>query len=225
MTGMMDPIGSDGHNLSANARHVICRTSRLRRGQPRRPCLRYDTARRSRPARLTPAEPEAEPEDLPLALVERSQHAGERRREQRRGGYLERALGRAILDEIADLGLAIFAHRLRRRVRRELEALAPVELLDRVHQAEVALLDQVEQRQPGCRVLLGDRHDETNVGLHELTLRLPAQASRTAQLTPTRLREVPAAADERRPLVNAELRRGSRSRVHHDRATDGWHVG
>src|SRR4051794_15352422 len=31
----------------------------------------------------------------------------------------------------------------------ELEALAPVELLDRVHQAEVALLDEVEQRQAG----------------------------------------------------------------------------
>ena len=32
------------------------------------------------------------------------------------------------------------------RVRRELEAFAPVELLDGVHQAEVALLDEVEQR-------------------------------------------------------------------------------
>jgi len=36
-----------------------------------------------------------------------------------------------------------------RGIRRELEALAPVELLDGVHQAEVALLDQVEEGQPG----------------------------------------------------------------------------
>ncbi len=49
----------------------------------------------------------------------------------------------------------------------ELEALAPVELLDGVHQAEVALLDQVEQRQAGRLILLGDRHDETKVRLDE----------------------------------------------------------
>jgi len=33
-------------------------------------------------------------------------------------------------------------------VRRELETLAPVKLLDRVHEAKVAFLNQVEQRQP-----------------------------------------------------------------------------
>ena len=58
-----------------------------------------------------------------------------------------------------------------RGVRRELEALAPVELLDRVHEAEVALLDQVEQRQARRLVLLGDRHDEAQVRLHERALR------------------------------------------------------
>src|SRR5262249_31529700 len=57
-----------------------------------------------------------------------------------------------------------------RRVRRELEALAPVELLDGVHQAEVALLDEVEQRQAGRLVLLRDRHDQTEVRLHERAL-------------------------------------------------------
>jgi len=54
-----------------------------------------------------------------------------------------------------------------RCIGRELETLAPVELLDGVHQAEIALLDQVEQRQAGCLVLLGDRDDQTQVGLHE----------------------------------------------------------
>jgi hypothetical protein len=49
----------------------------------------------------------------------------------------------------------------------ELEALAPVELLDGVHQAEVALLDEVEQRQARRLVLLGDRHHEAQVRLHE----------------------------------------------------------
>ena len=68
-----------------------------------------------------------------------------------------------------------------RGVRRELEALAPVELLDGVHQAEVALLDQVEQRQARRLVLLGDRHHETQVRLHELALGLLALTGGAAQ--------------------------------------------
>ena len=70
-----------------------------------------------------------------------------------------------------------------RGVRRELEALAPVELLDGVHQPEVALLDQVEQRQAGRLVLLGDRHHEAQVRLDELALGLLALAGGAAQLT------------------------------------------
>ena len=57
-------------------------------------------------------------------------------------------------------------------IRRELETLAPVELLDGVHEAEVALLDQVEQRQARSLVLLGDRHNEPQIGLHERALGL-----------------------------------------------------
>ena len=49
----------------------------------------------------------------------------------------------------------------------ELEALAVVELLDRPHQAEVALLDEVEERHPGALVALGDRHHEAQVRLDE----------------------------------------------------------
>ena len=55
-----------------------------------------------------------------------------------------------------------------RRVRRELEALRVVELLDRADQAEVALLDQVEQAHAAPDVALGDRHDEAEVGLDQL---------------------------------------------------------
>jgi hypothetical protein len=61
-----------------------------------------------------------------------------------------------------------------------------------VHQAEVALLDEVDQRQPRRLVLLGDRHDETQVGLHQLALGLLAPASSAAQLTPARRRDVAA---------------------------------
>src|SRR6185295_17495597 len=60
---------------------------------------------------------------------------------------------------------------------------APVELLDRVHQAEVALLYEVEQREAGRLVLLRDRHDETQVRLHERALRVVAEARGAAQLT------------------------------------------
>ena len=49
----------------------------------------------------------------------------------------------------------------------ELEALRVVELLDRPHQAEVALLDQVEEVHAAADVALGDRHDEAEVGLDE----------------------------------------------------------
>ena len=46
------------------------------------------------------------------------------------------------------------------------ENLKPVvELLDRADEAEVALLDQVEQRQPAAVVPLGDAHHEAQVGL------------------------------------------------------------
>ena len=62
-----------------------------------------------------------------------------------------------------------------------------------MHQPEVALLDEVDERQPRRLILLGDRHDETQVGLHELTLGLLAPASSAAQLTPAGRRDVPAA--------------------------------
>ena len=53
----------------------------------------------------------------------------------------------------------------------ELEPAAVVELLDRPHQPDRPLLDQVQQRQAPVAVLLRDRHHETQVGLHHLLLR------------------------------------------------------
>jgi hypothetical protein len=53
-------------------------------------------------------------------------------------------------------------------VGRELVAPAVVELLDRPHEAEIALLDEVEQGDAAADVALGDRHHETQIGLGEL---------------------------------------------------------
>src|SRR6266508_2638371 len=58
-----------------------------------------------------------------------------------------------------------------RRVRRELVASLVLELVDRLHEADVPLLDEVEELQAAVRVLLRDRHDEPQVRLHELGLR------------------------------------------------------
>ncbi len=55
-------------------------------------------------------------------------------------------------------------------VGRELEALAIVELLGRADEADGALLDQIEERQPLVAVVLRDRHDQAQVGLHHLLL-------------------------------------------------------
>jgi hypothetical protein len=51
------------------------------------------------------------------------------------------------------------------RVRRELEAAPPVELLDCAVQAKRALLDQVQERDAEAAVALGDRDDQAQVGL------------------------------------------------------------
>ena len=53
------------------------------------------------------------------------------------------------------------------RVRRELEAHRPVELVDRAHEAEVPFLDQVEERHVRARVVARDRHHEAQVRLDE----------------------------------------------------------
>src|SRR5256886_8083754 len=57
-----------------------------------------------------------------------------------------------------------------RGIGRELVAAAVFELVDRLHQADVAFLDQVEELQPAVGVLLGDRDHQPQVGLGHLAL-------------------------------------------------------
>src|SRR3981189_3071341 len=59
-----------------------------------------------------------------------------------------------------------------RGVGRELVALVVVELLDRPDQAHVAFLDEVEEGHAAADVLLGDRHDQPEVGLGQPLLGL-----------------------------------------------------
>jgi len=53
----------------------------------------------------------------------------------------------------------------------ELEPLAVVELLHRADQAEVPLLDEVEEEHSAPDVLLGDAHHKAQVGVDDLLLR------------------------------------------------------
>ena len=57
------------------------------------------------------------------------------------------------------------------RVRGELEAAAPVELLDGAVETQRALLDEVEERDAEAAVALGDRDDEAEVRLDHAPLR------------------------------------------------------
>src|SRR5262249_38315012 len=68
-------------------------------------------------------------------------------------------------------------------IRRELEALAVVELLDGMDKAEVALLHQVEERKLRRLVLLGNRYNKSEIGLDERLRGLVASADRHAQLS------------------------------------------
>ena len=53
---------------------------------------------------------------------------------------------------------------------RELVTAAPLEFVDRFHQADIALLDQVQELQAAVVVLLGNRDDEPEIGLDQLAL-------------------------------------------------------
>src|SRR5271166_4957082 len=61
-------------------------------------------------------------------------------------------------------------------VGRELVAAAVLELVDRLHQPDVAFLDQVQELQAAVGVLLGDGDHEPKVGLDHLLLGLPGLA-------------------------------------------------
>ena len=74
----------------------------------------------------------------------------------------------------------------------ELEALAPVELLDGPDEAQVALLHQIEEVEAAARVALGDGDDQAQVAADELGLGLVGVVDGPVQLG---------------PLVGGELRR------------------
>src|SRR5690606_12436929 len=59
-----------------------------------------------------------------------------------------------------------------RGIRRELVAAPVFELVDGLHQADVAFLNQVEELQAAVRGLLGDRHHQAQVRLVQFLLRL-----------------------------------------------------
>ena len=63
-------------------------------------------------AGLAAVEAEAELQDLALALVERGEQPRDLVGQQRGGGHLEGRLGRAVLDDVAELGVAVLAQRL-----------------------------------------------------------------------------------------------------------------
>ena len=66
-------------------------------------------------AGLAPVEAEAQLEDLALTLVERAEQPGDLLGQQRGGRHLEGRLGRAVLDDVAELGVAVLAERLGQR--------------------------------------------------------------------------------------------------------------
>ena len=70
-----------------------------------------------------------------------------------------------------------------RGVGRELEALGVVELLHRADQAQVALLDQVQQRHAATGVALGQRHHESQVGFQQVAPRRLAVADDRGEIT------------------------------------------
>ena len=65
-------------------------------------------------------------------------------------------------------------------VGRKLVAAAILEFLDRLHQAHVAFLDQVQERQAAVGVFLGDGNDEAQVGFDHFGLGLDAPWPRNA---------------------------------------------
>src|SRR5438105_380754 len=58
------------------------------------------------------------------------------------------------------------------RVRREAVSAGVIEALDGLHEADVALLDEIDERQPAAVVTASDRNDEAEIGLHEAVFRV-----------------------------------------------------
>ncbi len=59
-----------------------------------------------------------------------------------------------------------------RCISREFVATAPFELVDRLHQTDVAFLNQIEELQAPVGIFLRNRNDQTEIGFHQFTLGL-----------------------------------------------------
>ena len=94
------------------------------------------------------------------------------------------------------------------RVGRELEPAPILKPIDRLHEADVAFLDEVEQRQVAPEVPLRDRHDQTQVRLHQLALRLAHGAVAALDLLEERAQLPASEPDE--TLEGANLADGGR---------------
>src|SRR5207237_155957 len=68
-----------------------------------------------------------------------------------------------------------------RRIGREAKAALGLELLDRVHETEVAFLDQVAHRQAAAEVVLRDADDQPQVVLDHAVARFEAARARRGQ--------------------------------------------
>src|SRR5262245_51111902 len=96
-----------------------------------------------------------------------------------------------------------------RRVRRELEALRVVELLDRTDETEVAFLNEIEERHAPADVTLRDRDDEPQVRLGELTpgeLAVALHGEQACPLTPADLDRFAVGVDARELLPRVQTR-------------------
>jgi hypothetical protein len=91
------------------------------------------------------------------------------------------------------------------RVRGQPEAAAAVELLDRADQADVALLDEIEQRRAALRIPACDRDDESEIRLDQTpSRRLVAQTLASDKL---------ALLDRRKQRAATELTYVDRQRI------------
>ena len=84
---------------------------------------------------------------------------------------------------------------------RELEAQTVIEPVDRLHQADIPLLNQIQESQPAAPVFLGHGHDQPQVRLHQFLLGINGLALRVADAAEGSARLLPGHAPGLLPLL------------------------